>query len=111
MKVFWAWQSDLPGKISRHFISQALEEAIAAINQAQDIEEPDESFQSGCMHLDHDRKGLRGSPDLANAILNKIDAATVFVGDVTPVGKGQPYKTDDGKESDGKLLMNPNVAI
>lgn len=111
MKIFWAWQFDLPGKIARHFIREALEEAIAQINQVEDIEEPDEIFQTGMMQLDYGRKGLKGSPDLAIEILKKIDAASVFVCDVTPVGKGPPHKTDEGKESDGKLLMNPNVAI
>jgi hypothetical protein len=111
MKIFWAWQYDLPGKISRHFIRGALEEAIAQINQIKGIDEPDEAFQTGAVHLDYGRKGLKGSPDLAIEILKKIDAAAVFVGDVTPVGKGPAYKTDDGKESDGKPLMNPNVAI
>jgi hypothetical protein len=56
MKVFWAWQYDLPGKISRHFIRSALESAIAQINQDEDIEEPDESFQTGMMHLDYGRR-------------------------------------------------------
>jgi hypothetical protein len=111
VKVFWAWQYDLPGKIARHFIRGALEEAIRQINQTEDIDEPNEAFQTGAMHLDYGRKNLKGSPDLAIEILKKIDNATVFVGDVTPVGKGQPYKTDEGVESDGKLLMNPNVAI
>jgi len=80
MKVFWAWQSDLPGKTGRHFIKEALNEAIDRINESREIEEPDEELQSG-MHLDHDRKGLSGSPDLlANEILKKIDASTVFAG-------------------------------
>jgi hypothetical protein len=35
----------------------------------------------------------------------------VFVGDVTPIGKGPRYTNDEGIESDGKPLMNPNVAI
>ena len=96
MKVFWAWQYDLPGKISRHFIRGALEQAIADINQDQDIEEPDEAFQTGAMHLDYGRKGLKGSPDLAIKILEKMDNAGVFVGDVTPVGKGAPYTNDEG---------------
>jgi hypothetical protein len=111
MKVFWAWQYDLPGKISRRFIREALELSIAQINQEQDIEEPDEAFQTGAMFLDHGRKGLKGSPDLAIQILEKINNARVFVGDVTPVGKGLPYTNDEGVHSDGKLLMNPNVAI
>jgi hypothetical protein len=111
MKVFWAWQYDLPGKISRHFIRKALELSIAQINQEQDIEEPDEGFQTGVMYLDYGRQGLKGSPDLAIKILEKIENTGVFVGDVTPVGKGAPYTNDEGVHSDGKLLMNPNVAI
>jgi hypothetical protein len=111
MKIFWAWQFDLPGKIARHFIRNALETAIAQINQTDEIDEPDEAFQDGKLQLDFGRKNLKGSPDLAIEILKKIDGATVFVGDVTPIGKGAPHKTDEGVESNGKLLMNPNVAI
>lgn len=54
---------------------------------------------------------LKGSPDLAIEILKKIDSSTVFAGDATPVGKGAPHKTDEGVESPGKALMNPNAAI
>ena len=111
MRIFWAWQFDLPGKIARHFIRNALEIAIAEINQTEDIDEPDEAFQEGKLQLDYGRKNLKGSPDLALEILKKIDAAGVFVGDVTPVGRGAPHRTDEGVESDGKALMNPNVAI
>ncbi|MES5483848.1 hypothetical protein QMZ05_13935 [Bradyrhizobium sp. INPA03-11B] len=111
MKIFWAWQFDLPGKIARHFIRGALEAAAAQINQTEEIDEPDEDFQGGKLQLDYGRKNLKGSPDLAIEILKKIDGAAVFVGDVTPVGKGVPHRTDEGVESDGKLLMNPNVAI
>ncbi|MCK1441477.1 hypothetical protein IVB43_03545 [Bradyrhizobium sp. 48] len=110
MKVFWAWQYDLPGKVSRHFIRGALEEAIRAVNAIEGIDEPDESFQNG-LQLDYGRKGLKGSPDLAIEILKKIDGAEIFVGDVTPVGRGAPHVTDEGVASDGKALMNPNVAI
>jgi hypothetical protein len=83
MKIFWAWQYDLPGKIARHFIRNALETAIAQINQTEEIEEPDEAFQNGKLSLDYGRKGLKGSPDLAIEILKKIDNAMVPVGDVT----------------------------
>lgn len=110
MKIFWAWQFDRPGKISRHFIRGALEEAIARINQDLNIDEPDEAFQDA-LQLDYGRKGLKGSPDRAIEILNKIDGCSVFVGDVTPVGMGAPHTTDEGIESPGKPLMNPNVAI
>jgi hypothetical protein len=109
VKIFWAWQSDLPGKTGRHFVRGALEEAIERIKQSGDIEEPGEQFQNG-IHLDHDRKGLSGSPDLAIEILRKIDVSTVFVGDVTPVGKAAERTNDEGV-TEQKLLLNPNVAI
>ena len=51
--------------------------------------------------MDHDRKGVPGSPDLANTILEKIRATSIFIADVTPVGK----------TSNGKPVINPNVAI
>jgi len=111
MKIFWAWQGDLPGKVSRFFVRDALLAAIEKLREAPDIEEPSEASRRGEMHLDSDRQGLTGSPDLARAILEKIDTCSVFVGDVTPVGKGSITTADDGNVRDGKPLMNPNVAI
>jgi hypothetical protein len=110
VKVFWAWQSDTHGKTGRHFVKSVLEAAIDRLNKHRDIEEPDQGFQSA-YQLDHDRKGLRGSPDLAAAILLKIATSDVIVADVTPVGQGVPYKADDGSDHPGKRIMNPNVAI
>jgi hypothetical protein len=103
LKVFWSWQSDHPGKISRHFVKQALEQAITELNQAPDI---DESVRDGTqteVTLDHDRKDVPGSPDLANIILEKIRSSDVFVGDVSAVGRSE---TDASKK-----LINSNVAI
>ena len=54
--------------------------------------------------------GLTGSPDVARSILEKIAAAKVFVGDVTPVG-ATPVKKGDEGDKRGRPLMNPNVAI
>ncbi len=96
MKVFWSWQSDTPGKIGRHFVRKTLETAIEELKEEIVVEEPDREI-----HLDHDRKGVSGSPDLANTILEKIKATSIFIADVTPVGK----------TPNGKALINPNVAI
>lgn len=98
MKVFWSWQSDHPGKISRHFVREALEEAIVALQQDPDIQEAARDAE-----LDHDRKGVPGSPDLANVILNKIGQSDAFVADVTPVG--------NVLGNTNKRLINSNVAI
>ena len=98
MKVFWSWQSDHPGNVSRHFVREALEQAISELKQEPEIEEAARDVE-----LDHDRKGVPGSPDLANVILEKICACRVFVADVTPVGAVAEKKE--------KRLINSNVAI
>jgi hypothetical protein len=102
MKIFWSWQSDTPGKTGRHFIRETLEEAIADLRQAPEVEEPTEKERREELYLDHDRKGVPGSPDLANVIFEKIENAAVFIADVTAVGQ-----TFDGD----KKLINSNVAI
>jgi len=96
MKIFWSWQSDTPGNIGRHFVREALETALKELNQELLIQESDR------LELDHDRKGVAGSPDLVATILRKIDVSDVFIADVTPVGKN--VETD-------RPLLNSNVAI
>ncbi len=77
MKVFWAWQSDHPREISRDVIRTALEGAIEHLKQERDVVEAPEESRSD-LHLDHDTKGITGSPDVARSILEKIQACTVF---------------------------------
>jgi hypothetical protein len=59
------------------------------------------------MHLDQDRKGIPGSPDLARLILEKIEQSAVFVADVTSVG----ITTTQSEGAQPKKVINPNVAI
>src|SRR5271166_3316347 len=107
MKVFWSWQSDTPGKIGRHFIRDALNAAIEQLKQTPDVQEPTERETRSAMHLDQDRKGISGSPDLARVILEKIEQSAVFVADVTPVGE----TSNEKQRTQPKKLINPNVAI
>jgi hypothetical protein len=101
MKLFWSWQADTPGNISRFFVRDALIEAIEVLKTDEDIVEPSEREARDALHLDADRQGVPGSPDLAATIFDKIEAAAVFVADVTLVGA----------TPDGKKLINSNVAI
>ena len=96
MKVFWSWQSDTHGNTGRHFIKETLEIAIKELKEEIEVDEPNRE-----LHLDHDRKGVPGSPDLVNTILEKIRATSIFIADVTPVGQ----------TANGKPLINSNVAI
>ena len=98
MRVFWSWQSDHPGNVSRHFVREALEQAISELRQEPEIEEAARDVE-----LDYDRKGVPGSPDLANVILEKIRGCAIFIADVTPVGTVAANQN--------KRLMNSNVAI
>lgn len=110
MKVFWSWQSDTPGKTGRHFVRDVLQMVVDGIKQSLEVEEPTEREARAAIHLDHDRKGVGGSPDLANLILEKIEQSVVFVADVTPIGIVHE-KPEDQNSSIVKKIINPNVAI
>jgi hypothetical protein len=40
MKVFWSWQSDHPGRVSRHFVREALEKAISELKRILMLQKP-----------------------------------------------------------------------
>src|SRR5271166_4581007 len=111
MKVFWSWQADTPGKTGRHFVRKALAEAIETLRQPKEIEEPSERETREALHLDHDRQGVSGSPDLALTILQKIDQTAVFIADVTPVSTIRAQRRSGKIVRSEKRVMNPNVAI
>lgn len=89
--IFWSWQSDLDPRVTRDLIRDALAAAIEQLHET--LEERHE--------LTSDTKGVAGSPDIVATILAKIDAAAVFVGDVTPIAIS----------AEGKAAANPNVLI
>jgi hypothetical protein len=91
--VFWSWQSDLDGRVTREVIRYALDEAIKML--AVDLEEADRPS------LTSDTQGVAGTPDIVATILRKIDEAAVFVGDVTPIAVSES----------GKSCANPNVLL
>jgi hypothetical protein len=109
MKVFWSWQSDTLGKIGRHFVRSAIDEAVETLRQEPSVDEPfdreDETFEE--LHVDQDRQGVAGSPDLAPTIFDKIGKAAVFIADITVVGVGSLAKEGD----EPKKLINSNVAV
>lgn len=91
--VFYAWQSDQPQKINRHFIRWALDEAANRITEDAELGVE--------VVIDADTEGIVGTPPVTETILNKIAAADVFVPDLTFVAQTDP----------GKLIPNPNVMI
>jgi hypothetical protein len=91
--VFYAWQSDRPQNINRHFVRNALDAAAKRITE-------DPSIGAEVI-IDADTEGVVGTPPVTETILRKIAAADVFVPDLTFVAR---------TESD-KLIPNPNVMI
>jgi hypothetical protein len=95
MKVFWSWQNDYSPSTCRHFIRDALAEAVTQAASNLELEDADRP------ELDHDTKGTPGMADVAATILAKISNSAAFVADLTPIGAS----------NDGKALPNPNVLI
>ncbi|MET3473066.1 hypothetical protein ABIC78_003615 [Novosphingobium sp. 1529] len=91
--VFWSWQSDHPFRENRGLIREALVLALERISaDMAEAERPE---------LDHDTKGVPGSPPIVETIFKKIEGAGVFIGDVTPIAQSAA----------GKYVANPNVLI
>ena len=110
MKIFWSWQSDRDERTNKYFVRDALKDAIKALKiSAESIVEPSEREPLDALHLDHDRKGVPGHPDLAATIFEKIRNAAVVVADVTPVLSIK--RVDEDGKSYKKGVMNSNVAI
>lgn len=107
MKVFWSWQSDRDPKLHHYFVRDAIKEACKLIASDPDYEEANRP------EVDHDTKGVTGSPDIASTILGKIASANVFIADMTPVGLTNPGalqpNVEEEKRSEPKFLQNPNV--
>jgi len=91
--IFYSWQSDTKAATNRTLIGDALSKALDEIAADLSIDE------SGRPAIDQDTKGVPGSPEIAATILQKIDAASVLIADVTIITP----------EGDGRRTPNPNV--
>lgn len=91
--VFYAWESSLPEITHRKLIEACLEEACKNPQElCPDVHE---------LLLDQDTQGMPGSPDMAAAILEKINRCDVFVADVSMT----KAETSKGRRN----TPNPNV--
>jgi len=94
--IFFSWQADTLTQVGRNFLKEVLDEACKSL--ALDVA-VDESLRD--IKVDSDTMGVAGQPPIVETILRKIDAAAVFVADMTFVGK----------RVDGRPTPNPNVLI
>jgi hypothetical protein len=73
VKVFWSWQNDVTPKQNRHFIRNALADAVERVGDELGLEDADRP------ELDHDTLQTPGMADIAATILEKISRSAVFV--------------------------------
>lgn len=99
IKIFYSWQSDLPGNQTRYLIQDSIDATVKAMRDTIEI------------IADRDTKGEFGSPDIAQTIFSKIDECDIFVADVSIINKF--YSIDEnGKHTDDiKATPNPNVLL
>lgn len=96
--LFYSWQSDLPNKVNRNFIEDALERAIKRLGSDNLIQE---ALRETDMVLDRDTKGVPGTPPIVDVIFNKISQCDIFVPDVSFVSQSIMDRP----------IPNPNVLI
>ena len=95
--VFFSWQTDTPTREGRNFIEKALKNAIKKLASDTEVKEAIREE----LEMDKDTLDVPGSPAIVDTILKKIDYATIFLADLTFIGK----------RPDGRPTPNPNVLI
>lgn len=94
--LFFSWQSDTPPATGRNFLRSALESACRTIGKDEAIEEAERGLT-----VDSDTQGVAGQPPIIDTIFKKIDAARLFVADMTFVTE----------RANGERSPNANVLI
>lgn len=94
--VFFSWQADTPNRTGRSFLHDVLEEVCHALGADSEVAD---AFRD--LAVDSDTQGAAGSPPIVETIFKKIDAASIFIADMTFVAA----------RPDGGQSPNPNVLI
>ena len=95
-QIFYSWQSDLPGNVTKSFIETCIKKALKEINK--------ENETSLFAEYTRDTEGKSGSNDITDTIYEKIDESDMFIGDISVVRKKYFWEK-------GKSFLNPNVLI
>ena len=92
-KIFYSWQSDLPGNKTRNFIRECIDEAIDLAQESEAIE----------AERDEATTGITGSPNIVTTLFSKIDDCDLFIADLSLC-----FTENQKKE---KKSPNPNVLL
>jgi len=72
-KIFYSWQSDLPGNKTRNFIRECIDEAIDLAQETETVE----------AERDEATTGTTGSPNIVTTLFSKIDNCDLFIADLS----------------------------
>lgn len=92
-KIFYSWQSDLPGNKTRNFIRECIDEAIDLAQESETVE----------AERDEATAGTTGSPNIVTTLFSKIDNCDLFIADLSLCF------TEDRQNE--KKSPNPNVLL
>ncbi|MCX6997981.1 MAG: hypothetical protein NTV49_13075 [Kiritimatiellaeota bacterium] len=95
--LFYAWQNDAPETAGRYFVRDCAMAALKLLRHQFELDI--------APRLDHDTKGVPGTPEIANTIFNKISKADAFLADVTMVAAWE------NREQQREPLPNANVMV
>lgn len=99
IKIFYSWQSDLPGNATRNLIQDSIDAVVKAMKNTVEIV------------ADRDTKGEFGSPDIVQTIFSKIDESDIFIADVSVINKYHSLDEEGNPTHDIKTSPNPNVLL
>jgi len=91
--IFFAWQLDTKPEDNKTFIWESI---VSACEKCENTTTPELSPRP-----EKDTEGVSGSPNIVQTIFKKIDQCSLFIADVTFVGK----------TNSNKYISNPNVLI
>lgn len=89
--IFYSWQSDLPRKVNKNLILNALQQAK---------DELEEEFPDIHIIIDEATRNRTGSPNIVESILNKIENCDFYIADISII---------NNQETATKKMPNPNV--
>lgn len=99
VKVFYSWQSDLPGNETRSLIQSGIDAAVKAMRNTVEIV------------ADRDTKNVPGTPDIPATIFSKIADSDIFVADISIVNKYSTFDESGNIKGNIKFSPNPNVLL
>lgn len=98
-KIFYSWQSDLPGNKTRNFIRECIDEAIDLAQESEAIE----------AERDEATAGTTGSPNIVTTLFSKIDNCDLFIADLSLCFTGD--RQNERKSPNPNVLLELGYAV